>query len=275
VTDARPAVRAAGSGVAAESPAVPPVALRVRDIEVRFAGITALGGVSAEVRHGEMLGLIGPNGAGKTTLFDTICGLRLPNSGVVELNGHNVSTLSTARRARLGLRRTFQRQQVFGSLSVEDNLLCACEWRGGGGGVVADLVGWPARKRHEATRRAALEIILERCGLTALRRQPAGSLPIGKARMLELGRALADGPSVLLLDEPTSGLGEDDVALMASVIDQIKAAGECAVVLVEHDIGFVMTHADRVVCLVRGQVIAAGSPAEVQRDEQVRAAYLG
>jgi ABC-type branched-subunit amino acid transport system ATPase component len=236
--------------------------------------VVAVDGVCLQARRGEVLGLIGPNGAGKTTLFDAICGLRPPDSGRVELAGRDVSGLSAVRRARLGLRRTFQRQQVFGGLPVEDNLLCASEWRGGGGGVTGDLLGWPGRRSREKTRRAALDATLEACGLTSVRRMPAGSLPIGRARMLELGRALAGDPNVLLLDEPTSGLGDDDMERLTAIVERTKASGRCAVVLVEHDIGFVMAHADRVAVLVRGRVIAEGSPADVQRDEQVRAAYL-
>jgi ABC-type branched-subunit amino acid transport system ATPase component len=251
------------------------LALRVEDIHVRFAGVVAVDGVGLEARRGEVLGLIGPNGAGKTTLFDVISGLRAPDRGRVELGGRDVTGLSAVRRARLGLRRTFQRQQVFGGLSVEDNLLCATEWRGGGGGVAGDLVRWPGRRRREVTRRAALDATLTTCGLAPVRRGQAGSLPIGRARMLELGRALADDPSVLMLDEPTSGLGDDDMERLTVIIEQVKASARCAVVLVEHDIGFVMAHADRVAVLVRGQVIAEGTPADVQRDEQVRAAYLG
>jgi branched-chain amino acid transport system ATP-binding protein len=251
------------------------VALRVRDVQVRFAGVVAVDGVSLQARCGEVLGLIGPNGAGKTTLFDAICGLRPPDRGLVELGGHDVTGLPAVRRARLGLRRTFQRQQVFGGLSVEDNLLCASEWRGGGGGVAGDLVGWQGRRSREKARRGALDATLEACGLASVRRAPAGSLPIGRARMLELGRALAGDPGVLLLDEPTSGLGEDDMERLRSIVERTKASGRCAVVLVEHDIEFVMAHADRVAVLVRGKTIAEGTPADVQRDEQVRAAYLG
>jgi branched-chain amino acid transport system ATP-binding protein len=251
------------------------VALRVKDVQVRFAGVVAVDGVCLEAHRGTVLGLIGPNGAGKTTLFDAICGLRPPDRGAVELGGQDVSRLPAVRRARLGLRRTFQRQQVFGGLSVEDNLLCAGEWRSGGGGVAGDLVGWPGRRRREAARRGALDAILEACGLSSVRRAPAGSLPIGRARMLELGRALADDPSVLLLDEPTSGLGDDDMERLTAIVEQTKASGRCAVVLVEHDIEFVMGHADRVAVLVRGKTIAEGTPADVQRDEQVRTAYLG
>jgi branched-chain amino acid transport system ATP-binding protein len=261
---------AAGTNQAASA-----VALTVRDVRVRFAGVVAVDGVCLAVHRGEVLGLIGPNGAGKTTLFDAICGLRPPDGGRVELGGQDISGLSAVRRARLGLRRTFQRQQVFGGLSVEDNLLCASEWRGGGGGVTGDMLGLPGRRRRETARRRALDATLEACGLSAARRAPAGSLPIGSARMLELGRALAGDPGVLLLDEPTSGLGDADMGRLTAIVDRIKASGRCAVVLVEHDIGFVMAHADRVAVLVRGQVIAEGSPADVQRNEQVRAAYLG
>ena len=275
MTGGRADAESSGSESADASQAIPAVALRVRDASVRFAGVVAVDGVCLEVRRGEVLGLIGPNGAGKTTLFDAICGLRPPDSGHVELGGRDITAYSAVRRARLGLRRTFQRQQVFGGLSVEDNLLCASEWRGGGGGVAGDLVGWPGRRRRETARRGALDATIEACGLGLVRRMPAGSLPIGRARMLELGRALAGEPSVLLLDEPTSGLGEDDMERLTAIIEQMKAAGRCAVVLVEHDIEFVMAHADRVAVLVRGRTIAAGAPADVQRDEQVRAAYLG
>jgi branched-chain amino acid transport system ATP-binding protein len=264
--------RPAAAGV---SRAAPDAALGVRDVSVRFAGVVALDGVCLEVRRGEVLGLIGPNGAGKTTLFDAICGLRLPDRGAVELGGQDVSRLSAVRRARLGLRRTFQRQQVFGGLSVEDNLLCASEWRGGGGGVTGDLVSWPARRRREAARRDVLDGTLDACGLASVRRLAAGSLPIGSARMLELGRALVDDPSVMLLDEPTSGLGDDHMERLTAIVERTKASGRCAVVLVEHDIEFVMAHADRVAVLVRGKTIAEGTPADVQRDERVRAAYLG
>jgi branched-chain amino acid transport system ATP-binding protein len=249
-------------------------ALRVRDIHVRFAGVVALDGVSLDVAPGEVLALIGPNGAGKTTLFDAISGTRPPDSGEVLLGGRDVTRLSAVRRARLGLRRTFQRQQLFGALSVEDNLLCANEWRGGGGGIAGDVLGLRSRRHKETDRRAALDEVLEACGLGALRHAAARELTIGQARMLELGRALVDRPAVLLLDEPTSGLGEDDMERLTEVIEQTKSARRCAVVLVEHDITFVMRQAHRVIALERGEVIASGHPDEVRQDATVRAAYL-
>jgi branched-chain amino acid transport system ATP-binding protein len=247
-------------------------ALEVRGLHVRYSGVVAVNDVSLRAQAGKVLALIGPNGAGKTSLFDAVSGLRPPDGGQVVLRDQDVTRASAVRRARLGMRRTFQRQQVFGGLSVEDNVLCACE--GQAGGAVLDLFALPGRHRRDTRRRALIDQYLEVCGLQELRRAPAWSLPIGQARLLELARAIAAQPGVLLLDEPSSGLGEDESARLAAVIGQLKAAGTCAVVLIEHDIAFVMRHADRVAVLVRGSLIAEGSPAEIQNDAQVRAAYL-
>jgi branched-chain amino acid transport system ATP-binding protein len=249
--------------------------LAVRGVSVRYAGVLAVNDVSLTAQRGEVLALIGPNGAGKTTLFDAISGLRRPNSGQVMLGDRDVTQASAVRRARLGLRRTFQRHQVFGGLSVEDNVLCGGEWRGGGGGVVGDLLALRGRRRREADRRTSLYPVLDLCGLAGVHTVPANELPIGQARMLELARALVAAPTVLLLDEPTSGLGDDDIERLTCVIEKLRADGTCAVVLVEHDIAFVMQHADRVVALVRGEVVASGTPAEIQRHSTVQAAYLG
>jgi branched-chain amino acid transport system ATP-binding protein len=251
------------------------VALRVEGIYVSFGGVRALSDVGMSVSRGEVHGIIGPNGAGKTTLFDVISGLRQPDRGVIELEGTNITGRSAVWRSRNGLRRTFQRQQIFGRLTVEDNLLCATEWRGGGGGIVADLLSLPSRRSREKERRSHVDDVLDLCGLAALRNQPAGSLPIGLARMVELGRALADAPSVLLLDEPTSGLGREETEHLSQAIRRLREARACAVLLVEHDISFVMEESDRILVLERGTVLAEGSPAEVQADEMVRQAYLG
>jgi branched-chain amino acid transport system ATP-binding protein len=249
--------------------------LRVTDIGVSFSGVIALNGVSMAVEPGEVLGLIGPNGAGKTTFFDVVSGIRPPNGGTIMFNGEDITARSTVWRSRAGIRRTFQRQQVFGRLTVEENLLCALEWRGGGGGILADLVGLPTRRRIERKRRASVDEVIELCGLQSIRQTMAGSLPIGMARMVELGRALAESPRLLLLDEPTSGLGEAEVELLSAVITKLKGEKSCAILLVEHDISFVMSHCDRIVVLQRGEVLAEGTPAEVQANPEVRDAYLG
>jgi ABC-type branched-subunit amino acid transport system ATPase component len=261
-----------------EQPSAPgedSAALRLRGITVRFGGITALSDVDLEVAAGEVHGLIGPNGAGKTTLFDVISGVRAPDAGTVHFAGDDITRLGAVPRARQGLRRTFQRVQTFGWLTVEDNVLSALEWRGGGGGMVADLVAFPTRRRREKARRARAAEVIEMCGLTSVRDESAGSLPIGLARMVELARAIVDEPRVLLLDEPTSGLDEAEAARLGERIQQIRSDGACAVVLVEHDVGFVMEHSDRITVLDLGSVLAVGEPAEIKADPRVRAAYLG
>jgi len=251
------------------------VALALQGVSVRFGGIRALTDVSFSVVPGEVMGLIGPNGAGKTTLFDAISGVRMPDEGRVFLGGRDMTKANAVARARWGLRRTFQRVQTFGWLTVEDNVLTATEWEGGGGGIVADLLAFPTRRRHEKRRRERVAEVLEQCGLDAVKHDSAGSLPIGLARMVEVARALIAEPKVLMLDEPTSGLDEAEATRLGERIQGIRADGECAVVLVEHDVGFVMEQCDRIVVLDLGQVLATGTPAEIQQNAAVRAAYLG
>jgi ABC-type branched-subunit amino acid transport system ATPase component len=251
------------------------VMLSLSDITVRFGGIVALSQVSFGARHGEVLGIIGPNGAGKTTMFDVVSGVRTPNGGRVLLDGKDITSASSTQRARLGLRRTFQRVQTFGWLSVEDNVLAALEWRGGGGGFMADLAYFPTRRRREKQRREKVEHVLEQCGLLPVRRELAGSLPIGVARMVELARGIVDDPKVLLLDEPASGLDETETQRLGDVIQNVRRESGCAVLLVEHNAGFVMEQSDRIVVLNLGTKLAEGLPAEIQRDQAVRDAYLG
>lgn len=251
------------------------VSLDLTEVGVRFGGIAALDGVSLQVRTGEICGLIGANGAGKTTLFDVISGVRRPDRGKVRLGDDDITAWSPHRRARAGLRRTFQRVQVFGWLTVEENLLVAEEWHGGGGGVAADLLALPGRRRRERERRERAEAVLERCGLTELRHRPAAGLPIGTARLVELGRALIDHPTLLLLDEPASGLDHAEAERFAEIVADLRADEGTSVLLVEHDVGFVMEHADRIVVLHLGRVLAEGTPEEIRTDPAVAEAYLG
>ncbi|MEU6727873.1 ABC transporter ATP-binding protein [Nonomuraea wenchangensis] len=250
--------------------------LAIEGVSVAFGGVRALEEVSFEVPEGQVCGVIGPNGAGKTTLFDVVSGLRRPDAGRVRLRGRDLTGTSPAARARAGVRRTFQRTQVFGRLTVADNVLAALDWheserRWGGGGLAADLAGWPGRRRRERERRERVAEVLELCGLTPLREAYAAALPVGRRRLVELARALADRPALLLLDEPTSGLDAAQTARLAEVVRAL----ETTVLLVEHDMGFVMDVCDRVVVLDLGRVIAAGVPAAVREDPVVRAAYLG
>jgi branched-chain amino acid transport system ATP-binding protein len=249
--------------------------LQLEGISVRFGGIVALADVSFDANVGEILGIIGPNGAGKTTLFDVISGVRSPNEGRVVMGGIDLTGKSASERARRGLRRTFQRVQTFGWLTVEDNVLTALEWRGGGGGFVADLVYAPTRRHRERARRARVDEILERCGLIPLRKELAGSLPIGVARMVEFARAVVDPPTLLLLDEPASGLDETEILRLGEQIQAVRAETGCVVLLVEHNAGFVMEQSDRVVVLDLGTMLASGLPDEIQRNQAVRDAYLG
>ena len=172
------------------------------------------------------------------------------------------------------MRRTFQTVQVFGWLSVIDNVVAALDHEGGGGGLFADLIASPTRRHRDAKRRVRALEALDRCGLAALASSPAGMLPIGHARMLEVARALVQTPAVLLLDEPTSGLDPEETARLAGVIRGLVAEN-CAVVLVEHDIEFVMAESTRIVVLNLGEVIASGTPSEVRENQSVRSAYLG
>ncbi|MFI1937336.1 ABC transporter ATP-binding protein [Streptomyces purpureus] len=234
-------------------------ALETSGVGVRFGGVRALSDVRIGVRPGEVCGLIGPNGAGKTTLFDVVSGIRRPEEGRVLLDGRDVTRRSPVWRARHGLRRTFQRQQLFGQLTVEDNLLVAQEWRRG----------------TTRERRARAVSLLRECGLEDIAGAYAGALPVGRARMVELARALADPPRVLLLDEPASGMTARERGQLAAVVRHMAGEEDCAVLLVEHNVTFVMELCARVVVLDLGEVLAAGTPDEVRADPRVRDAYLG
>ena len=237
--------------------------LVAQGITVRFGGLTALNAVDLAVPGGQVTGLIGPNGAGKTTLFDVLTGLRRPDEGSVHLGDLDISRLRTHRRARLGIARTFQRLEVFGTLSVRDNVLVALEAaRHRGAGRSSDSAG------------VAADRILERVRLSAVAEVAADVLPTGSARLLELARALASNPRVILLDEPGSGLSTEETDELSRVLRDLTADGT-AVLLVEHDMRLVMDVCASINVLDFGSLIAAGEPADIRADPAVRAAYLG
>jgi len=252
-----------------------PYLLEVRDIVVRFGGVSAINEASLGVAPGEVCGLIGPNGAGKTTMFDVISGIRVPQRGSVLLNGTDITGWSPIKRSHAGMRRTFQVVQMFAWLSVLDNVTAALDWEGGGGGFMADLVAFPTRTRLNRQRRDRARAALDACGLTAIADKSAGSLPIGLARMVELARATVNDPRVILLDEPTSGLDKTESQRLADRIRVISSESKCGVLLVEHDMDFLMRQCDRVVVLNLGQILAEGTPEQIRANPAVRAAYLG
>jgi branched-chain amino acid transport system ATP-binding protein len=235
--------------------------LEVRDVTVRFGGNVALDQVSLSAEPGCVTGLIGPNGAGKTTLFNVITGLLAPNSGRVELGGSDVTRLNPTKRARRGLARTFQRLELFSLLTVRENIRVAADIRR----------GWSRDKDNPAE---VVEQIIERVGLRAIAEERVDSLPTGQCRLVELGRSLATKPKVLLLDEPASGQDETETEQFAVLLRELADEG-MVVVLVEHDVQLVMNICRTVHVLDFGQIIAVGTPAEIQANEVVLAAYLG
>jgi len=235
--------------------------LTVNDVSVRFGGLQALDGVTLDVAPGEVHGLIGPNGAGKTTLFNVITGLQRPTKGQVLLRQQDVTGHRPHARARLGLGRTFQRLELFGTLSARDNVQMAAE----------------VQQRKLANGRSPAEEAeyqLARVGILHVADEPSDSLPTGLARLVEMARALATSPSILLLDEPSSGLNAAETRAVGEVLEQLASEG-MGVLLVEHDMTLVMSICARVDVLDNGSVIAHGDPAAVQADRAVQEAYLG
>jgi ABC-type branched-subunit amino acid transport system ATPase component len=236
-------------------------ALVVKDVSVRFGGLQALDFVSLEVVPGEIHGLIGPNGAGKTTLFNVITGLQRPTHGSVQLGDRDVTKAKPHQRSQLGLGRTFQRLELFGSLSARENVQMAAE-------VQRHKLASGRNPADEA------EYQLGRVGILDIADEPTDSLPTGLARLVETARALATSPSVLLLDEPSSGLNAEETHALGQVLEQLASEG-MGVLLVEHDMALVMAICARVDVLDNGQMIAHGDPASVQANPLVQEAYLG
>ena len=236
--------------------------LRVEDVSVRFGGLLALDSVHLAAEAGRITGLIGPNGAGKTTLFNVITGLQAPTEGKVYIGDDEVTGSKPHKRARLRMARTFQRLEVFGSLTARENIMVAAEIRN----------GWS--KGDKIDPRQMTDAILERVGLTHVAEAPVDSMPTGLARLVELGRALATQPQLLLLDEPGSGLDHTESEALGDLLIDLAAEG-MAILLVEHDVELVMRVCEDIFVLDFGKLIAQGPPAEIQQNAAVQAAYLG
>jgi branched-chain amino acid transport system ATP-binding protein len=238
--------------------------LEVQDVTVRFGGHTALSSVSLQVEAGRITGLIGPNGAGKTTMFNVITGLQVPTKGKVVLDGDDIGGRLPYKRARLGMARTFQRLELFGQLTVRENIQVAAGLR----------KQWGRRGSTLEGQTASVDELIERVGLTSVADVRADSLPTGQGRLVELARALAIRPRLLLLDEPASGQDEEETKAFAALLRSLAGEG-MAILLVEHDMDLVMQVCSHIFVLDFGQLMASGGPAEVRADPKVQAAYLG
>ncbi|MCY3577524.1 MAG: ABC transporter ATP-binding protein [bacterium] len=238
--------------------------LEAEQVVMRFGGVVALDNASVDIDIGEVTGLIGPNGAGKTTLFNVVTGLLPPTSGRVKFDGVDITRATVAKRSQMGIARTFQKLEAFNTLSAFDNVRVAVE------------KNHRAKWKHRRVGDVAHEM-LGKVGLDEVADVTVGTLPTGSARLVELARALACRPRVLLLDEPSSGLNEDETSSIGELLLGLVADedNELAVLLVEHDMSFVMGVCARIHVLDFGKIIAVGTPIEVQGDSAVRAAYLG
>ena len=246
--------------------------LVVKDLRVAFGGLVAVDGFSMEVPVGRVTGLIGPNGAGKTTTFNACTGLLRPNAGRVELFGNDVTNVSAGRRARLGLGRTFQRMELWGSLTVRQNVALGREAFFAGSSVLGQLV---SSRSQRADIRAATDEALALCDIEALADRPAGALSTGQRRLVELARALAGRCRMLLLDEPSSGLDVAETARMGAVLTELVQARDLGILLVEHDMALVTSVCEYVHLLDFGVPIFEGTVDEMLASPVVRAAYLG
>jgi branched-chain amino acid transport system ATP-binding protein len=246
--------------------------LEATGITKHFSGIAALLDVTITVDRGECVALIGPNGAGKSTLFNCMAGVTRPDRGVVRFDGQDLGRMAPYRRARLGLARTFQQIELFPGLTVLDHVIVSARAERRAGGLVRDLVG---RSNPTSVELARCHEVLELVGLDRDADRQIESLSLGRARVVELARALVRDPKLLFLDEPSSGLDADETDAMATVIETIRAERDVAVLLCEHDVGFVRRLASRTSVLDCGRLIAEGDTAEVLDSDEVRLAYVG
>jgi ABC-type branched-subunit amino acid transport system ATPase component len=247
--------------------------LSVERLERAFGGVRAVDGASFDVRAGEIHGLIGPNGAGKTTAINVVSGLLRPTGGAVRLAGREIHGLPPNRIAALGVARTFQQIRLFPDLSARDNVLVG-EHLVRKASLAARLLALPASRAEERSARSRAGALLERIGLSGRADERARNLSYGEQRRVEIARALAAEPRLLLLDEPTAGMNPVEVQAVAALIRSVAAEGR-SVLLIEHNVKLVMDVCDRITVLDFGKVIAEGPPAAVARDPAVIAAYLG
>ena len=247
--------------------------LELSGIGKRFGGLTALEGISFRVAQGSITGIIGPNGAGKTTLFNIATGIYTPSSGQVLLQGKDISALPPERRARLGLVRTFQNIELFGKMTVLENVMVGLHTQSSSGFFsCAFRMPWQMNEEHRVREKA--EEWLAFAGIAELESLQAGTLSFGKGRLLEIARAMALEPKLLLMDEPAAGLNSSETAQLAELIKRIRDHG-VTVALVEHDMDLVMDICDALVVLNLGTMLAEGTPREIQDNQAVVTAYLG
>jgi branched-chain amino acid transport system ATP-binding protein len=248
--------------------------LEVDAVSVRFGALLALSGVSLSIERGEILAIIGPNGAGKTTLLNVISGFYHPYEGRIRFEDRDRTHLSPPDVAALGVARTFQNVALFKGMSVLDNLMTGRLLKMGGH-FLLDAIWWGPAKRQELANRAIVERIIDFLEIQSIRKTPAGKLPYGLQKRVELGRALAAEPKLLLLDEPMAGMNVEEKEDMSRFILDVNGEFGTTIALIEHDMGVVMDISDRVVVLDYGRKIADGPPEQVRKDAAVLDAYLG
>jgi branched-chain amino acid transport system ATP-binding protein len=248
--------------------------LEIRDVSKSFGGVQAVSRVGLDIEQGTITSVIGPNGAGKTTVLNMISGFYHPDSGHITLEGRDITALAPSRVAALGVARTFQNIALFRGMTVLDNLMLGRHVRMKTG-VLGAFAYWGLAQREEVAHRRRVEDIIDFLGIQDLRRRPTGSLAYGLQKRVELGRALALDPKVLLLDEPMGGCNREEKEDMARFILDVNEEWGVTVILIEHDMGVVMDISDRVAVLDMGQKIAEGGPDEVRANPHVIKAYLG